>query len=82
MKEEIHARGLACAQPVIMAKKKIKEKGHCIVIVDNENQGIGILSCGTYLNYFGLKDSLTVGVVSNMYDIAETMLSAGRVIRI
>jgi selenium metabolism protein YedF len=47
-----------------------------------ENQGIGILVCGTCLDYFGLKDNLKVGVVSNMYDIAETMLSAGRVIRI
>lgn len=193
MKEEVDARGLACPQPVIMAKKTIEDKGDCVVIVDNEaaeenvcrmagnlgchirveekdgaayihisrgdvcdvwekrepsvgpavvvlpydkmgrgddelgtvlikaffhtlgevfprpdvmiffntgvklategsevlddlrnleNQGIGILVCGTCLDYFGLKDNLKVGVVSNMYDITETMLSAGRVIRI
>jgi selenium metabolism protein YedF len=193
MKEEVDARGLACPQPVIMAKNTIEERGDCVVIVDDEaarenvcrmavslgcdvrvdekdgvayihisrgdvcearedrkpsagptvivfpydkmgrgddelgtvlikaflhtlgevsprpdviiffnagvklategsdvlndlstmeNQGIGILVCGTCLDYFGLKDNLKVGVVSNMYDIAETMLSAGRVIRI
>jgi selenium metabolism protein YedF len=47
-----------------------------------ENQGIGILVCGTCLDYFGLKDNVRVGVVTNVYDIAETMLSAGWVIRI
>lgn len=47
-----------------------------------ENQGIEMLVCGTCLDYFGLKDDFKVGVVSNMYDIAETMLLAGRVIRI
>jgi selenium metabolism protein YedF len=193
MTEEVDARGLACPQPVIMAKKTIEERGDCVVIVDDEaahqnvcrmagnlgcdvrveekdgaayihisrgdmckvwedrkpaagptvivfpydkmgrgddelgtllikaflhtlgevfprpdviiffnagvklatdgsevlddlhsleNQGMGLLVCGTCLDYFGLKDNLKVGVVSNMYDIAETMLSAGRVIRI
>jgi len=193
MKEEVDARGLACPQPVIMAKRTIEERGNCVVIVDDEaarenvcrmaeslgcdvrveekngaayihisrdnvdkvweekepsagptvvvfpydkmgrgddelgmllmraflhtlgevsprsdvmiffnagvklvteesevlddlhsleKQGMGILVCGTCLDYFGLKDNLKVGVVSNMYDIAETMLSAGRVIRI
>ena len=43
-----------------------------------ENEGIQILVCGTCLNYFEIKDKLATGMVSNMYDIVETMSSAGR----
>jgi len=45
-----------------------------------ENEGVQILVCGTCLNYFEIKDKLAVGVVSNMYDIVETMSSAGRLL--
>jgi selenium metabolism protein YedF len=44
--------------------------------------GVRILVCGTCLNYFGLKDKLQAGTVSNMYDIAQTMFSAGRLVQI
>lgn len=44
--------------------------------------GVRILVCGTCLNFFELKDRLAVGQVSNMYDIARTMLTAGRVVQI
>jgi selenium metabolism protein YedF len=45
-----------------------------------EATGIEILVCGTCLNYFELTDELAAGQVSNMYDIAETMLGAGKVV--
>jgi selenium metabolism protein YedF len=45
-----------------------------------EADGIEILACGTCLGYFELKDSLAVGRVSNMYDIAEAILGAGKVV--
>jgi selenium metabolism protein YedF len=44
--------------------------------------GVRILVCGTCLNYFGLKDKLQSGRVSNMYDIAQSMFSAGRLVQI
>jgi selenium metabolism protein YedF len=47
-----------------------------------EEQGANILVCGTCLDFYGLKEEIRAGMVSNMYDIAETMLSAGKVIRI
>jgi selenium metabolism protein YedF len=47
-----------------------------------ENEGVEILVCGTCLDYFGLKEKIAVGQVSNMYTIAETMLAAGRLISI
>lgn len=45
-------------------------------------QGTRILVCGTCLGFFDLKDRLAVGSVSNMYDIAQTMLQAGRIVRV
>ena len=46
-----------------------------------EEQGVKIFTCGTCLDYYGLKEKLAVGTVTNMYAIVETMASAGRVIR-
>lgn len=45
-----------------------------------ESVGVKMLICGTCLNYFEVKDKLGVGVVSNMYDILETMSKAGRLL--
>jgi intracellular sulfur oxidation DsrE/DsrF family protein len=42
------------------------------------DKGVEILVCGTCLNFFGIKEKLGVGIVSNMYDIASTMSRAGR----
>lgn len=47
-----------------------------------EARGIELLACGTCLGYFELNDKLAVGQVSNMYDIAETMLRAGKVVNL
>ncbi|MCX8118747.1 MAG: sulfurtransferase-like selenium metabolism protein YedF [Desulfobacterota bacterium] len=44
-------------------------------------KGVSLLSCGTCLDYYGLKEKLKVGVVSNMYDIARTLFEADRLIR-
>ncbi|MDD2498913.1 MAG: sulfurtransferase-like selenium metabolism protein YedF [Desulfitobacteriaceae bacterium] len=46
------------------------------------DEGVEILSCGTCLDYYGLKDKLRVGEVSNMYTIVEKMNEASKVIRI
>ena len=43
-------------------------------------QGVEILACGTCLGYYGLKDAVAVGEISNMYTIAERMLGAGRTV--
>ena len=46
-----------------------------------EAQGVEIMSCGTCLDYYGLKDKLAVGSVTNMYNIVETQAKAARVIK-
>ncbi|SCI29216.1 MULTISPECIES: sulfurtransferase-like selenium metabolism protein YedF [unclassified Romboutsia] len=46
-------------------------------IVENlkilEESGVEILSCGTCLDYYGLKEKVQVGSITNMYTIVETM---------
>jgi selenium metabolism protein YedF len=43
--------------------------------------GLEIISCGTCLDYYQIKDKLTVGRVSNMYEIASSFLEATNVIK-
>ena len=44
-------------------------------------QGVEILTCGTCLDHYGIKDRLAVGEVTNMYVIVEKMEQAVRVVR-
>lgn len=44
-------------------------------------KGVEILSCGTCLDFYGLKEKLKVGAVSNMYDILQTLMEADQIIR-
>ena len=46
-----------------------------------EAQGVKIRTCGTCLDFYRLKEKLQVGEVTNMYEIAETLAAAGKVIR-
>ena len=46
-----------------------------------EAEGVEILTCGTCLNFYGLTEQLAVGGVTNMYVIAEKMLTAGNVVK-
>ncbi|MEB3072158.1 sulfurtransferase-like selenium metabolism protein YedF [Parvimonas sp. C2] len=47
-----------------------------------KDKGVEIISCGTCLDYFGLKEKLLVGEISNMYTIYETLFNAEKVINI
>lgn len=47
-----------------------------------EKDGVQILSCGTCLNHYQLKDKLQVGQVTNMYDTVDSLLSSEKVVRI
>ena len=46
-----------------------------------EAAGATVMTCGTCLDFYGLKDQLQVGIVSNMYDIVEAQMNASMVIR-
>lgn len=47
-----------------------------------ENDGVVIMSCGTCLDYYGLKDKLLIGSVTNMYTIIEKMNKATNTIKL
>lgn len=55
-------------------------------IIDNLNtlieKGSQVLVCGTCLNFYGLKDEIKVGTVSNMYDILGAMQEVSKVIKL
>ena len=40
-----------------------------------EEAGTKIYSCGTCLNYYDLADQLKVGVIGNMYDVVDSLMS-------
>lgn len=46
-----------------------------------ESEGVTILTCGTCLEFYGLKEKLAVGSVTNMYDIVERMENAVQIIK-
>ena len=46
-----------------------------------ENLGVEILTCGTCLDFYHLKEKLAVGHVTNMYEIVEKMEQADKIIR-
>ena len=41
-------------------------------------EGVQILSCGTCLDFYGIKDKLAVGEITNMYTAVEMLSSAER----
>lgn len=46
-----------------------------------EAEGVNILTCGTCLDFYGIKEKLAVGSVTNMYEIVEVMEQAGSIVR-
>ncbi|WP_298061682.1 sulfurtransferase-like selenium metabolism protein YedF [uncultured Rikenella sp.] len=45
-----------------------------------EKRGVEILVCGTCLDFYGMKERLAVGRVSNMFRITEVLSQAGHVV--
>ena len=46
-----------------------------------ESEGVTVLTCGTCLDFYGLKEKLAVGGITNMYDIVERMENAAQIIK-
>ena len=46
-----------------------------------EEHGVEIMTCGTCLDYYGLKEKLAVGTVTNMYSIVEKLAGADKIIQ-
>ena len=62
---------------------KLAVDGSPYIVALNDLVAIGaeILSCGTCLDYYRVKDKLMVGRISNMYEIESSFLEATNVIK-
>lgn len=49
-------------------------------LCEMEQRGVSVLVCGTCADYYGVKEQLTVGMISNMYTITKVLGRAGHVI--
>ncbi|MCD4652345.1 sulfurtransferase-like selenium metabolism protein YedF, partial [bacterium] len=58
-------------------KLALKDSSVLDSLIKLEDKGVDVLVCGTCLDFFHVKDELSVGIVSNMYDIAGSMLDIG-----
>lgn len=47
-----------------------------------QEKGANILSCGTCLDYYNLKDKLEIGEISNMYTIVEKMNNSNNTVKL
>jgi selenium metabolism protein YedF len=63
-------------------KLTVKESPAIEELDDLQARGVQILVCGTCLDYYELKGVHKAGQVSNMYDIADLLFDAGRVITV
>ena len=43
--------------------------------------GVDVMSCGTCLDFYEIKDKVAIGRVTNMYEIVETLDGAARVVK-
>lgn len=59
---------LPCNEEIADHLKQLSEKG------------TEILVCGTCLNFYGLKEELKIGTVSNMYDILQRVKESAKVV--
>jgi selenium metabolism protein YedF len=46
-----------------------------------QDLGVGLLVCGTCLDFYKVREQMAVGQVSNMFTILETQMQAGRIIQ-
>ncbi len=57
------------------------EDSECLESIQSlKDKGVTILSCGTCLDFYGIKSKLKVGEITNMYTIVEEMTSADNTI--
>ena len=48
---------------------------------DLERMGVALFLCGTCINHYSIQNEINIGTVSNMFEIAQIMASAGNVVK-
>jgi selenium metabolism protein YedF len=63
---------------------KLTTRGSAVIadLQKLKSQGTIVSSCGTCLDFYGLKEKLVIGNVTNMYAIASAMGEAGKLINL
>jgi len=51
------------------------------LLKDLERMGVTLFLCGTCISHYSLKEEISIGTVSNMFEIAQLMSSAGKVVK-
>jgi selenium metabolism protein YedF len=88
MKSFINTLGEAAYRPakLIFANSGVRlttEGSEVLEVLQRlEQEGIQISSCGTCLEFYHLTDKLRVGIVTNSYEVVDSLLSAEKVIKI
>ncbi len=67
----LYNQGVMCAT---------KESGVIDALTELESKGVMIIICGTCVDFFGIKEQVSVGVISNMFRIIETLQSVSKVV--
>jgi len=86
MQKFLHEVGGHCYKPetIIFMNSGVKLVADDSLVIGEleklENQDIDILACGTCLSRLQLTDKVAVGKVSNMSNITDILLRAGKVI--
>lgn len=63
--------------------KLVIEGSPCLESVEKiSKEGVNILSCGTCLDFYGIKEKLAIGEITNMYTIVEIMNKAQNTIKL
>jgi selenium metabolism protein YedF len=63
------------------AKMVIPEAGVLSSLKELEEKGVEILVCGTCVDFYGIKEQMAVGKISNMFTITGTMANTGHVVK-
>jgi len=61
-------------------KIALKGTDTALSLQELEEKGTAIIACGTCVEYYEIKESLAVGMISNMYTITKYMSEAGHVV--
>lgn len=56
------------------------EKDSATILSQLEARGVKIVSCGTCADYYEIKEYIKVGIIGNMYKIAELLATASHII--
>lgn len=51
-------------------------------LISMKEKGVNIMSCGTCLDFYGVKEKMTIGEVGNMYLIVQLMNESGNTIKL